>query len=463
MKDKIDEKRSNALAFLETALKGRQVNKVLHSFPSPRFWRRSDVPIVDLLAKRRDSYRREPCEFHLYVGVPYCLRTDPGRCGYCLFPVEAFERSGQMDDYLGYLEKEGQKFQAYFEETSPASIYIGGGTPNLFKPHQYSILMDMIRQVFPSLEPNIDMTLEGIPQLFTREKLVAIKEAGFNRISMGVQQMNPELNKLSGRRQTPEHTFQAIAWCQELGLECNADLIYGWPRQNLELMMKDLEVLVATGVPHLTHYELNVGGPTDFALNRRHELPEPSENREMYFAARDYLVSQGYRQLTQYDFEKTPADAKHGIYEECWRDFERRETWGWGFAGVSDFSGDSDDGGWAYVNHRRASDYFTSLDRDEYPIECGFKRTGEDLRLNTLFRNLQSMRVDRKSYKTRYGRDLLVDYQPEWEALAHHGFVEWTDESIILTDEGVYFTPVIQTLLMSSRVEALKEELISHV
>src|SRR5947199_3476880 len=101
--------------------------------------------------------------------------------------------------------------------------------------------MAAVRKVFPRFKPNAVVTLEGIPQLFTREKLLRMKEGGVNRISMGAQQLNDELNKLSGRRQKPQHMLQAIEWCQELGLKCNVDLIFGWPRQTRELMVEGLE------------------------------------------------------------------------------------------------------------------------------------------------------------------------------------------------------------------------------
>ncbi len=94
---------------------------------------------------------------------------------------------------------------------------------------------------------------------------------------------------MSGRKQKAAQVFQTISWCHELGLSVSVDLIFGWPRQTLAGMLGDLEAVVHAGVDHLTHYELNVGGRTDFTLNRSHELPSLEETAEMYRAARDYL------------------------------------------------------------------------------------------------------------------------------------------------------------------------------
>ncbi|MBF8261294.1 MAG: putative Oxygen-independent coproporphyrinogen III oxidase (modular protein), partial [candidate division NC10 bacterium] len=114
--------------------------------------------------------------------------------------------------------------------------------------------------------------------------------------------------KLSGRKQKAKHVFQTLEWCQELGLRSSVDLIFGWPRQTIEQMLKDLDAIVRTGVRHITHYELNVAGRTDFARNHRDELPSIDQNLEMYRVSKQFLESHGYRQVTAYDWEKTAWD-----------------------------------------------------------------------------------------------------------------------------------------------------------
>ncbi|HEX8190443.1 MAG TPA: coproporphyrinogen-III oxidase family protein [Pyrinomonadaceae bacterium] len=446
---------TEAREFIDSRLKERQVNRILHGFPSPRFWQPGAVSVPEVMRHRAVWNEESPAPFELYVGVPFCIRTDPDRCGYCLFPVEVFKGAGQMDTYLDYLRREGELFRPYFEGVSPESVYIGGGTPNLMRPEQYTRMMEIIRGVFPALSPAAPVTLEGIPQAFTREKLAYMKAGGINRVSMGVQQLNTELNKLSGRKQTAQHVFDAIRWCQELGLQCNADLIFGWPRQTVETMLADLEQLVATGVDHVAHYELNIGGPTDFSLNRRHELPSVELTREMYGVARDFLTSRGYRQLTAYDFQKA-GDGSEFVYEECERGAGRRELWGWGFAGVSDFGGTAEHAGWTYLNRRRVEDYFAALDRGEFPVERGFAREHADLRLNTLFRNLQGMSVDRPSYARRFGLDVFEEFEPVWRALVERGWCSVEPETIRLHGDGVYYVPLIQNLLSQTRLEQLR-------
>ncbi|MBI1825734.1 MAG: radical SAM protein [Planctomycetes bacterium] len=453
----MDSDQHDVRLLLNEQMQLRQVNKILHGFPSPRLWRKMVAPVSDIVESNHAAHN-EDREFHLYVGVPYCIPTNPGKCGYCLFPVEDFAGSRQIDDYLGYLEREGQIYRPLLEGRVPQSVYIGGGTPNLLKADQYGRLVAIIRTVFPNVTDSDCITLEGIPPLFSREKLLAMKDVGIRRISMGVQQLNSELNAFSGRKQTVEHTLDAIEWCQEFGLACNADLIFGWPRQTVSLMLADLERLVATGVDHITHYELNVGGATDFALHRRDELPSPAVCREMYHASRDFLAANGYRQRTPYDFEKT-CDDKAGefVYEECERDWHCHETFGWGFAGVSNFQSSDASTSLTYVNARRVKDYVGRLSRDEMPIECGFRRDAVDHRLDQLFRHLQGMWVDRRGYQSRFGADVLEEHRASWDALRERGLVDWSEDRISLTPEGVYYTPLVQTVLAFQRNALLRE------
>lgn len=456
-----------ARQFFETKLRQRQVNKVLHSFPSPRFWKGgTGTP----LHARPPGLGAPSCE--LYVALPFCLTTEPAHCGYCLFPTEAYSGQDQLDVYLEYLAREGELYRERWTELQPRSIFIGGGTPNLLKAHQYPRLLGLIHDLLPALPAATPVTLEGIPQLFSREKLKVMAAHGVTRISMGAQQLDHQLSLLSGRKQQPKHVFQAVEWAAELGLGCNVDLIFGWPQQTLAHLERDLRDLMASGVEHITHYELNVGGATDFALNRREELPGPELVREMYHLARELLTAGGYEQLTPYDFQRKQSQEPGFIYEECRRTFGAHDVWGWGYAAISDFPDhhspnhrspdDSSDqtgqnGGSTFMNARTLSAYYAALDAGRLPTEVGYTRTPADLRLSLLFRNLQSLSVDRASYRANFGQDVLEEFPGIWQAAAELGFVTLHDDAIRLTSEGAYRVPLIQTALMQGRVEELTE------
>ena len=310
--------RLSARAYIEAHRHRRHSNRVLHGHPSPLLWRNRDLSVSAIMAARAEALREAPNRLNLYVATPYCLPTNPDRCGFCLFPSEVYQGRPQLDRYLGYLEREGEMYRPFLAGTPLTSVYFGGGTSNLYRADQYAKLLRVVRSLFPDLD-GAEVTLEGIPQLFTLEKLDAMRAAGCTRISIGVQQLDDEMIAMSGRKQKAAQVFQTIAWCRDLGLAVSVDLIFGWPQQTVAGMLRDLEAAVAAGVDHLTHYELNVGGRTDFALNRSHELPAVEETLDMYSTARDFLAGKGYRQATTYDWERSGSPSPQLVYEEEWR------------------------------------------------------------------------------------------------------------------------------------------------
>lgn len=458
--------RAGARAYIETHRRRRHSNRVLHGHPSPTFWQRGAVPVNEIMAAREESLREVPKSLNLYIATPYCLPTNPERCGFCLFPSEVYQGRGQLDTYLGYLEREAAMYRPFLAGTPLTSAYFGGGTSNLYRADQYARLLGLVRSLFPT-PADAEITLEGIPQLFTYEKLDAMRSAGVNRISIGVQQLDDDLIALSGRKQKAKHVFQTIEWCQQLGLRVSVDLIFGWPRQTVAAMLRDLDAVTRAGVDHITHYELNVGGPTDFARNRAAELPALDETRDMYRTGRDFLTARGYRQATTYDWENTASRSPELRYEDQWRErftvnahgsLTGSQTWGWGFAGISHFFGDRENRGWTYMNHTDVGQYFRALDAGEFPVERSFRYTDEkDFSLTVLFQMLISLAVDRAAYRGATGSDVVEDFGDVWDVLSEYGWVRVNPDWIDLLGDGVFYTPLIQSLLARERVNELRK------
>ena len=444
----------------------RQSNKVLHGHPSPMFWLEDNVPLSEVMDQRARSAAVIQKRINLYVGTPYCLPTDPGRCGFCLFPSEIYKDRHQLDVYLDYLKREGDMFQAYLGGAELASIYFGGGTSNLYKADQYASLMQVVRGVF-DIPKEIEVTLEGIPQTFTHEKLAAMKECGINRISIGVQQLDDELIKASGRKQKSEQVFRALESCSTLGLPASVDLIFGWPNQTIDHMLKDLASIVDTGINHITHYELNVAGRTDFSRHRRSDLPSTVQNLEMYRVGKSFLEEHGFRQVTPYDFErKTDIVSSSYLYEELFRKPFRREgdslvgfdAWGWGYAGISFFFGTPQEPGWAYLNQVRIDDYKRDTDAGHAPIMRGFHYTESDLLIHVLFQELQGLSIDRSDHRALWGRDVVEDYLPIWQALEELGWASVGNDRVNILGDGIFYLPLIQNALAHDRTETMRKD-----
>jgi oxygen-independent coproporphyrinogen-3 oxidase len=443
----------------------RHSNRVLHGHPSPTLWDEPDVPVDEILKWRRHPRSGPRKNLLVYVGIPFCLPTAPDRCGFCLFPSEVYQGPEQLVTYLRYLRREGDLYRGWLDDDEVRAVYFGGGTANLFAPDQYRELLDVVRAVCP-LAPAAEVTVEGVAQLFTAAKLERMREAGVTRVSLGVQQLDPELLALSGRKQNVGHVLRMVEQCQALGLGCNVDLIYGWPRQTVDHMLRDLDTIVALRVPHLTHYELNVAGRTDFARHRRGELPSVEQNLDMYRAAWQFLHASGYRQVTSCDWARVEAGpAGAHSYETLSRAVFRRDldgrlsghdVWGWGFAGLTACYGYPQDPGWVFTNAPRIEDHYRQLDAGRFPAVRGFWYSEPDLRVYTLFRMLQELAVDRGLYAQLFGVDPLEEHEPVWEALADRGWVVVENERLSVVGDGGFYTPLIQGLVAMDRIEAMR-------
>jgi oxygen-independent coproporphyrinogen-3 oxidase len=443
---------------LAHALEARQNVAVVHGFPSVLLWTEESPPVDDIIRQLAlDRAQGTARGIKLYVGTPYCPKTEPVKCGYCLFPVEDYTGMKDLTEYVGYLRREAALYQPFVDGDEVSNVFFGGGTANLYRADVYGVEMDMVRSLF-RIAPDADVTLEGLPALYTREKLLAAKTAGFNRISMGAQQMNDELNQLSGRRQSARHVIQAIEWCRELGLACNVDLIFGWPRQTVATMVKDLEALIATGVDDITHYELHIGGPTDFAINRRHELPTTLQNLEMYRVSRDLLVASGFEQLTMYNWRRKGHETSY--VEGAESDFGGLRGLGIGYAALSSFVWtDPARDSWFYKNATSVAGYKQAIDEGRFPVERGYRAEAIDGRLAMLFRHLHAMCIHRPSYRATFGVDLREELAPIWDALEERELVATDPDHIRVVGDGVFYTPTIQAMLAYHRSAQLRERM----
>jgi oxygen-independent coproporphyrinogen-3 oxidase len=451
---------------IDRELPRRHSNRVMHAHPSPTLWLERDVPLGEIVGNRGRSELGSRRKLSAYVGTPYCLPTAPERCGFCLFPSEVYRSPDQLVTYLRYLAMEGELYRLWLEDAEVAAVYFGGGTTNLYRPNQYGQLMGYVRRVLPRASTDLEVTVEGVAQLFTESKLEAMREAGVTRVSLGVQQFDPELLRLSGRKQDHDHVLRMLELCRTLGLGSNVDLIFGWPRQTVDHMVRDLETVVRLGVPHLTHYELNVGGLTDFARRQRNELPSVEQNLELYRASKQYLEANGYRQVTPYDWERIDAGAAGVLrYEVCARTpFERDlqrgltgyDCWGWGFAGLSRWFRGGSEPSWVVANSPHVEPYYRHLDEGRFPVERGFRYSDADLRLYTLFQMLQGLSVDRLLYREVFGVDPFDEHRAFWQALVEREWVLVEPERLKVIGDGGFRVPLMQGLLGTGRLEEMR-------
>src|ERR671933_2663592 len=162
----------------------------------------------------------------LYIHFPFCLSI----CPYCDFDRQAtgFDR---VDTYLGAVQKELGQYAGSSEEVH--SVFFGGGTPSLMRPSQVAAVLDAVRATW-SVQPDAGVTLECNPGDADLDKLQAFREAGINRLSIGVQSLDDAYLELLGRRHSSATAREAAAWAREAGFVLNLDFMFGLPDHTLD-------------------------------------------------------------------------------------------------------------------------------------------------------------------------------------------------------------------------------------
>ncbi|MGY0218415.1 radical SAM family heme chaperone HemW [Endozoicomonadaceae bacterium StTr2] len=227
----------------------------------------------------------------LYIHIPWCVR----KCPYCDFNSHAqkdgLPEQGYTEALLADLDNSLPK-----DENRPLeSIFIGGGTPSLFSGNTFNHLLKGVQQRL-QFASDIEITMEANPGTVEHDRFAAYREAGINRLSIGVQSFNNDhLTKL-GRIHGRDEASNAVALAREAGFDnINLDLMHGLPNQSIEGAMSDLQQAIDLGVEHISWYQLTLEPNTVFHA-RPPVLPEDETLWGIQEQGQALLASAGFEQ-----------------------------------------------------------------------------------------------------------------------------------------------------------------------
>ena len=227
------------------------------------------IPIVPLSEAQNPTGGilefRSPPPLSLYVHIPWCVR----KCPYCDF--NSHEVRGQKASevipeaaYIGALIADLESALPLVWGRKVSSIFFGGGTPSLLSGQALDELLTAIRTLLPVV-PDAEVTLEANPGTVEAKKFAAFREAGINRLSLGIQSFNPSHLKALGRIHGVSDARRAIEIAASHFDNFNLDLMYGLPGQTLEQALADVDNALAFSPPHLSSYQLTIEPNTAFA------------------------------------------------------------------------------------------------------------------------------------------------------------------------------------------------------
>lgn len=356
----------------------------------------------------------------LYVHLPFC----PYVCPYCDFAKWPYARRS-ADRYLAALHAEIAAAPAVRATT----IFFGGGTPNTYPPAVIADLIGVLRDRF-GVAPGSELSIEINPDLGLCEDLSALRAAGVNRLSIGVQSFDPGELRTLGRRHSPGDVATVVAWARAAGFaNLSLDLMFGVPGQTEASWRASIERALSLGIDHLSTYGLTIEDGTPYARWREREpgaFFDDDREATLYAIAIERAAAAGFEHYEISNFARSGYRCTHN--ENYWRN---GSYLGLGVGAASYLDG-------VRSTHTRDLETYcaAALAGSEIPGECekllGDERTGEATML--ALRTLEG--VDTREFRRRYDVDFHQQYRIVIADLTAAGMLRIDGERVQLTERG---------------------------
>ena len=379
----------------------------------------------------------------LYVHIPFC----DSLCYYCACNKIITEHHERAVTYMRYLEREIDLHLQHCGRGQVVSqFHVGGGTPTFLTDDELRNLWRMLRERFV-FETAGEYSIEVDPRTVTRERLAVLKEIGFNRLSFGVQDFDPEVQKAVHREQPAEQVFDLVAASRELGFQSvNVDLIYGLPKQNPESFARTLKQVTELRPDRIALYAY-AHLPERFKPQRRisqADLPSAPDKVGMLSAAIESFIEAGYVYVGM-DHFALPEDAlaiakRQGRLHRNFQGYSTQPDCDLIALGVSAIGRV---GATYSQNAKTLEEYYDLLDQGRLPVVRGLALTRDDtIRRAVIMTIMCQGELFFESINSAWLIDFKQYFAAEIEALAaqqDEGLVEITDDCLTVTAKGWFF------------------------
>ncbi len=431
------------------------------SYPTAPEWSQEFTGVDYKTALLRSRGNDEAGGLALYVHIPFCNE----RCLYCGCNVVISKKPEIVGKFLDYMVKELNLLSSNLDSGRRlVQLHFGGGTPTYLSPHQIRWLTTIIFEHF-EVDSKAEVAVEVDPRVTTKEHLEALRSSGFNRISMGVQDLDSEVQRIIGRNQSLEETRRCFDWCRELGFAgINIDLIYGLPGQKLESWIRTLKNVIEMAPDRLAVYSFAYL-PERLKHQARMgqaELPSTQEKYALLAATRRLFGDAGYRSIGMDHFAKPEDELSVAL------DAGRPNRNFMGYTPISEMdmigigpSAISRIAGVYAQNEKRLFKYYRILDEGTLPTVTGCNLSFDDrVRGWTIQQLMCNFCVSFSEFEERFGVPFLKYYSREVDGLQEYieqGFVRLTESGILLTPLGQPFVRNV-AMIFDAYLKSVKEE-----
>ena len=374
-------------------------------------------------------------ELGIYIHMPFCKQ----KCYYCDF-ISYANKENKAEEYSNCIIKELSSYD--LNKYNVTTIYIGGGTPSFIDSNYINKIVGELRIKLKNnitKFEDIEITIEVNPGTVTLEKLKQYKEAGINRISIGLQSTSDELLKEIGRIHNYQEFLDAYKMARKVGFEnINVDLIVGLPKQTIEDLKESIEKVTDLNPEHISVYSLILEENTKLEkmINQGElKLPEEDLERQMYWYVKNMLELKGYNHYEISNFSKKGKKSKHNL--NCW---EQKEYIGLGVAAHSYIDMKR------YSNTENLEEYIKNIEdnlignnktlHEEQKIEEAKK---EYMMLG--LRKIEGVSITK--FEEKYNENPIYLFRNELDKLVKEKLVEVDLDNIKLTNKGLDFANLV--------------------
>jgi len=409
------------------------------SYPTVPFWGDTKPEVKEWLkvVKRTFDESNTTKGISIYVHLPYCERL----CTYCACTKVITRNHDVEESYIEALLQEWNIYlDAFAEKPVLRELHLGGGTPTFFSPDNLKKLINGLKKD-ANLHPEHEFSFEGHPNNTTREHLQALYDVGFRRVSYGVQDFDPEVQRVINRKQSFETVKEVTQTAREIGYHSvNFDLIYGLPKQQLSSVRDTFEKVSELKPDRIAYYSYahvpwKTKGQRMFTDE---DIPDSAGKRALYDLGKEKLAELGYSDVGM-DHFSLPHDELYIARENkrLHRNFMGYNTShtelliGLGASSISDAK-------YAYVqNPKEISGYETASLNGKLDLVKGYFLTDEDVRIKQAILDITCRREllftnDLKKY-------LPKTIMEELQVMHNEGIITLDDEKLVVTDLGMIF------------------------
>jgi oxygen-independent coproporphyrinogen-3 oxidase len=357
------------------------------SYPTAPVWSES-IGAGEFRAALTRAGARAGAPLSLYVHIPFCRE----RCSFCGCNVVIARSTATADRYLGSLMREMDTVADLLgDRRSVTQVHWGGGTPTFLEERQIETLWTAITRRFRVL-PEAEVAVEIDPKVTSRSQLSLLRSLGFNRLSMGVQDLDPRVQDAISRIQTPEETRDMLDTARALGFRgINFDLIYGLPRQTPQSWLSTIARVLEMGPDRAAIYAF--AHVPDVRPNQKRlplaELPRGLDKLALFRIAWEAFTGKGYRPIGMDHFAREGDElAEAQSRRALTRNFQGYSVRAAGDVIAFGASGISDVGGLYAQNTHGLPRYEAAVNAGALATERGVQLSADDLRRRQIITNL---------------------------------------------------------------------------